>query len=509
MKRHLLLSTAAILTAGIAVATAQTMPQGGGRSDEAPAAQGRQMGPERGAQTQDRVPRGEPGMAREGAQEGTRGATPNERGNSETAGQRERGNDQVKEERRQERGAKSSAQEKRGSKDVNESPKKQSQQKSQEKNNVNKNAKSNSPRPSDRGQTEPRDRDQSVGQRGRETGTDRNGRDERRPSDAQDRNRRADDSRQEARGSVSLTTEQRTRVQQSIFSRRDIPRVDRVNFSVNVGIAVPARVRVVEVPTVLIDIYPEWRGRGYRYFVVDEDIVIVDRSRRIVDVVAVSGSGSPRYGSRSGAVLVAFDDLDEVEIREIQLVLIRRGFFRGQADGVFTPRLREALLTFQRREGITVRGSIDTRTVTRLGLSQKIQLENRDTDRRANSRERDRGAGGNERDDNNRSGSNQRDREPGDRQGNATDRDRQGDNPARGDGGRSNAREDENPRQRSEDANRNSTGQSDRGNQGTTREPEGRSENNRGNLNERENNRGNQGRNDGPQRSGSGKDAPR
>jgi Protein of unknown function (DUF1236)/Putative peptidoglycan binding domain len=304
---------------------------------------------------------------------------------------------------------------------------------------------------------------------------------------------------------VSLSTEQRTRVQQTIFSRRNVPRIDRVNFAINVGTAVPARVRVVELPIVLIDIYPEWRGRGYSYFVVEEDIVIVDRSRRIVDVVAVGGSGSPRYGTRSNTVLLAWEDLDDAEIREIQLVLIRRGFFRGQADGVFTPRLREALLTFQRREGITARGSLDTRTVTRLGLSERIRVENRDTNRRANTPDRDRGATtrGNERDDNNdRRGLNQRDQEPADRQG-ANERTRDGDNATRGEGGRNDAREDDNarnpPSQRSEDGSRNTTGQGNRAGDGNVGEREGRSNNNRGN----------QGRSDGPQRPGAGKDVPR
>jgi hypothetical protein len=39
------------------------------------------------------------------------------------------------------------------------------------------------------------------------------------------------------------------------------------------------------VPTVLINIHPQWRG--FFYFVVGDEIIIVDRNHRIVAVVAV------------------------------------------------------------------------------------------------------------------------------------------------------------------------------------------------------------------------------
>ncbi|MEA2947306.1 MAG: hypothetical protein QOI40_2636, partial [Alphaproteobacteria bacterium] len=44
-------------------------------------------------------------------------------------------------------------------------------------------------------------------------------------------------------------------------------------------------VRVVEVPTTLIEIHPEWRG--HMYFVVGEEIIIVDRNHHIVAVIEV------------------------------------------------------------------------------------------------------------------------------------------------------------------------------------------------------------------------------
>ncbi len=85
--------------------------------------------------------------------------------------------------------------------------------------------------------------------------------------------------------SINLTQEQRTKIRQTVLTS-SAPRVDRVNFDVHVGTVVPRSVHVVEVPPTLIDIHPEWRG--YRYFVVHDQIVIVEPdSLRIVAVLDV------------------------------------------------------------------------------------------------------------------------------------------------------------------------------------------------------------------------------
>ncbi len=84
-------------------------------------------------------------------------------------------------------------------------------------------------------------------------------------------------------GSASLTAEQRTKIRQSVLP--NAPRASNVNFSVSVGTNVPQSVRVVAVPQVIVDVHPEWRG--HLYFVVDEQIIIVDRNHRIVAILVV------------------------------------------------------------------------------------------------------------------------------------------------------------------------------------------------------------------------------
>ena len=85
--------------------------------------------------------------------------------------------------------------------------------------------------------------------------------------------------------SVTFTTEQRTQIRTTVLQGSNAPRATNVNFSINVGTAVPTSVRVVAVPQMIVDVHPEWRG--LRYFIVNDQIIIVDRDNRIVAVLDV------------------------------------------------------------------------------------------------------------------------------------------------------------------------------------------------------------------------------
>jgi Protein of unknown function (DUF1236) len=93
------------------------------------------------------------------------------------------------------------------------------------------------------------------------------------------------DAQQKSGGSVTFTTEQRTRVRTTVLQDSNAPRATNVNFSINVGTAVPTSVRVVAVPQLIFDVQPEWRG--LMYFIVDDQIIIVDRNHRIVAVIDI------------------------------------------------------------------------------------------------------------------------------------------------------------------------------------------------------------------------------
>jgi hypothetical protein len=89
-----------------------------------------------------------------------------------------------------------------------------------------------------------------------------------------------------AGSNVSLTAEQKTKIRTTVIDKG--PKIDRtqVKFSLNVGTVVPRTVRVSPVPPILVEIHPAWRG--YRYFVVGDELVIVEPDTlRIVAVIAV------------------------------------------------------------------------------------------------------------------------------------------------------------------------------------------------------------------------------
>jgi peptidoglycan hydrolase-like protein with peptidoglycan-binding domain len=166
---------------------------------------------------------------------------------------------------------------------------------------------------------------------------------------------------------VTLNSQQRTRIQQTVLASRNVPRVNNVNFALSVGTAVPSSVRIVDVPSALIEINPQWRG--HQYFVVRDEIIIVDRSRKIVATVPVGSSGGAALHSRGGAASVAEVNLTEEQIRQIQIVLNEKGFNIGRPDGRLGPRTIRALTAFQRRQGLQASGRLDSRTVAALGVS--------------------------------------------------------------------------------------------------------------------------------------------
>ncbi|HLY66017.1 MAG TPA: DUF1236 domain-containing protein, partial [Chloroflexota bacterium] len=87
-------------------------------------------------------------------------------------------------------------------------------------------------------------------------------------------------------GSVTLTSEQRTKIRQTVIEGRNAPRVGKVDFALNVGTVVPRTVHVVEVPETIVEIHPEWRR--FLYFVYNDQIVIVEpRTLKIVAVLDV------------------------------------------------------------------------------------------------------------------------------------------------------------------------------------------------------------------------------
>jgi Protein of unknown function (DUF1236) len=107
------------------------------------------------------------------------------------------------------------------------------------------------------------------------------GRDDRSGMKAEGREGRSETVGQAGAGS-KLTTEQRTRITTVIRDQHIAP-VSNVNFAVSIGTRVPRDIGFHPLPAEIVTIYPEWRG--YEFFLVRNEIVVVDP--RTLEIVAV------------------------------------------------------------------------------------------------------------------------------------------------------------------------------------------------------------------------------
>ena len=84
----------------------------------------------------------------------------------------------------------------------------------------------------------------------------------------------------------TISGEQRTKLT-STFSRHRVDPARNLNFTINVGVAVPRDVRFYAIPEDIIVFVPEYRS--YRYFLVGDQICIVDPvTYEIVDIIVIA-----------------------------------------------------------------------------------------------------------------------------------------------------------------------------------------------------------------------------
>jgi Protein of unknown function (DUF1236) len=148
------------------------------------------------------------------------------------------------------------------------------------------------------GQQDQRAQDQKGGQQDQRA-QDRQDQQGQRAQDRQDQQGQRAQDRQDQQGQraqdaqrgggdakAKLSTEQRTKIRETVIRSSNAPRVTNVNFSISVGTTVPRTVRFAPLPPILVEVYPDWRS--YEYFIVQEQIVIVEPgSLRIVAVLDV------------------------------------------------------------------------------------------------------------------------------------------------------------------------------------------------------------------------------
>ena len=113
--------------------------------------------------------------------------------------------------------------------------------------------------------------------------------------------------------SININDQQRTRVTESI-TRLNVQPITNVNFSLSVGTAVPRDIRLQTLPADVVEVVPQYRG--YSFFVVRDEIVIVEPSTyQIVTVLPRSGGATAAAPAPSHSK-VSFTDKDRDVVRK-------------------------------------------------------------------------------------------------------------------------------------------------------------------------------------------------
>lgn len=86
----------------------------------------------------------------------------------------------------------------------------------------------------------------------------------------------------QAGAGAKLSSEQRTTIRTSI-TKQNVKPATNINFSISVGTRVPRTVGFHPLPVEVVTLYPDWRG--YEFFLVNEQIVVVNP--RTLEIVAV------------------------------------------------------------------------------------------------------------------------------------------------------------------------------------------------------------------------------
>lgn len=115
--------------------------------------------------------------------------------------------------------------------------------------------------------------------------------------------------------SVNINDQQRTRVAEFI-TRLNVQPINNVNFSLTVGTSVPRDIRLQTLPSEVAEVVPQYRG--YNFFVVRDEIVIVEPSTyQIVTVLPRSGGSTAAASTPTPArSKVSFTDKERDIVRK-------------------------------------------------------------------------------------------------------------------------------------------------------------------------------------------------
>jgi len=267
MTRTLLATTAAVaLVAGMSLAAAQGMKEGGagagGASSPSQTQPQKQGGAEKGSRTGQSgagAPSDKMGQSEKGERTGQKNEEKNER-TGQKGGEKNERTGQKNEEKNERTGQK------------NEEKNERTGQKAGEKNE----------RTGQKNEEKNERTGQKAGEKNERSGQKNEEKNERTGQGAQPGGGTSTAGHAGAGKSVNLSSEQRTRIHE-VIGRNTSARVDHVDFTLSVGTRVPRTVHVVVLPDEIVRIVPEYRG--FKYIIVRDEIVILDPDT--LEIVAI------------------------------------------------------------------------------------------------------------------------------------------------------------------------------------------------------------------------------
>ena len=152
-----------------------------------------------------------------------------------------------------------------------------------------------------------------------------------RPNDSARANERNGGGNVDVTGSIRVDQQKASRVHDELITRGER---SNVNISVDVGQAIPNRVRVRPLPASIISISPEFRG--YDYVVVQDEIVIVEpRMKKVVTIIRGGGRGASM--GQTHRVSLSLDANQRLRIRRDIRIGDERRFDLDVRPGMVVP----------------------------------------------------------------------------------------------------------------------------------------------------------------------------
>ena len=136
----------------------------------------------------------------------------------------------------------------------------------------------------------------------------------------------------------AAATEDKTAKFNQVIEKQKVRSVDNINVNVSVGTSLPRSVTLHDVPSDIVTVYPEYRGK--KFVVVRDEIIVVEPGTRKI-VATIPRSGRATTGASTSSTTVRQSTSAKIQLAPEQRRKIRETVIKEQA----APRCSDVPLT--------------------------------------------------------------------------------------------------------------------------------------------------------------------